>query len=116
MKKLLSIIVLLFITVNSFAQNSVSNLPKCGKYCIHIQNPCHWLLASKTAWMMGYVLITGNKTQFLDVYGNEIDQNKVKVLGYGRLQRRHDKHKCYHDTYVKYVAKSCIYCNESVTK
>lgn len=93
MKKLL-FAALIFIASNSFAQSCAHIfLPKCGKYNIHIKNDCHWLLASRTKWIMGYVLIEGNDTVFLDVDANEID--KSNVLGYGRLQRRKSKNKCY---------------------
>lgn len=87
------IILLLLITAsNSFSQTT-TNLPKCGKYNLHLKNGCHWLLASKTKWILGYVVIIGKDTEYYDINGNDID--KTEVLGYGRLQRRRSKKKCY---------------------
>jgi hypothetical protein len=93
MKKLIIAVLILLISKVSFAQNSISNIPKCGRYNLHIENPCHWILASKTKWIIGYVLVTGVYLQYFDTNGNEIEQSKV--IGYGRLQRRHSKTKCY---------------------
>lgn len=93
MKKLIIAVLIILLSKVSFAQNSISHVPKCGRYNIQIENPYHFILASKTKWIMGYVLITGVYVQYFDLSGNEIEQSKV--LGYGRLQRRPSKNKCY---------------------
>lgn len=97
MKKLL-FAALLFLTTNCMAQSCIKFLPACGKYNIHLKNDCHWLLASRTKWILGYVVITNNDTVYFDLNANEID--KSKVLGYGRLQRRKSKNKCYKNEMV----------------
>lgn len=108
MKKIITLLTLLFITINSFAQTSRKTLPKCGKYNIELKNDCHWWLASKEKWILGYILITDTGTQYFDAEGNDIDSKKV--ISYGRLMRRHNRHKCYPANVI--VNKSSAYCNK----
>lgn len=101
MKKLISILLIVFITISANAQTSVNNIPKCGKYCLHVKNGCHWWLASKTKNVMGYVIITNGETDYFDANLNRI--YSTDVISYGRLQRYHSKHKCYKPV-------TCPYC------
>lgn len=85
MKKTILSLLIVFITINSNAQTSVKNIPKCGRYNIHLVNNCHWLLASKSRWIMGYVLVSDGNVQCFDINGNEINQKAI--IGYKNIPK-----------------------------
>lgn len=89
MKKLYLFVLLLLITSCVFSQEST----KCGKFKIQLKNDCSWLLASRTKWVEGYVLIEKDSTEYFDVYGNIIDYSKV--ISYSDFPGRKSKKKCY---------------------
>jgi hypothetical protein len=103
MKKTILLLLIVFITISANAQTNVTNLPKCGKYCLHIKNGCHWWLASRTKNVMGYVIITNGETDYFDADLNRIYSKDV--ISYGRLTRHPSKNKCYRPT--------CPYCESA---